>query len=429
MRRGPTSTRTLIAAAAAVALWGATACAPTPPPTPGGTTPSWVGSGFTRVKSATQLEQFIDSWTSDEWYAHVRFHADIVAGVQQPGTTDLQIFPRSGAGGATLGAPQVISLPVLSNFAPLWGESFLGVQTATDIEFLRPVAGVWAPSGSVAIPAGFAPNAMSDEWLAFRKVGQDEYDIGQILIYELSDVAGSIVASPHTTLDPEPTWPQMVKNTFGFRMSLDGDLLALSAIGENLSDDLVRVYRNTGGTWAADFTFTDASATTRFAEALAVTDGPSVDRLAMPHGVAGQPAFVDVFADSGAGFALEESVARPTGLPGDTSSPTFGFSIGLDGDVLAVGTRLHLIAVPGIAAGEGTAGVVDIFRHGTSWEHEAELATWDTPSGNDMDSTLPWVLEVSGEHVAVTVLGSPSPGCGFLCINLGFESWVFDQTG
>jgi hypothetical protein len=418
----------LVTSLLAMTLFAVTACGPPVPPPGGGGTPTWVPHGFTRTKSATQIEQFLDAWSSDQWYANVRYHAAIVNGAQQSSTAAVQIYPRSGNAGSVLGTPQVIALSGLSGFAPLWGESFLGVQAPTSIDFYRPVAGVWTASGALSLPSGYSPVGMTDDWVVLRKIPMDENESGELRIYALTDVAGTITPTLHTTLVPDPGWSVRLRNSFGSRVSIDGDLLALSAIGDFPADDIVRVYRATPTTWNVAFSYTDVAAAQRFSEALAIDDGATVDRLAFAYSPFGSPGRIELYTDTGAGFVPEQTVNRPAGLAGDTGSPTFGFFIGLDGDTLAVGARQNLVPVPGIASGEGLFGVVDVFRRTTSWAHETELRPWNTPSANDFDSALPWGIEVRGDHVAVTVMGSPSPGCGFLCINLGFESWVFDRT-
>ena len=193
-----------------------------------------------------------------------------------------------------------------------------------------------------------------------------------------------------------------------------------------------RVFRATAGTWAPVQSLGAApGGSTQFARALAVDDTAGVDRLV----ISPQPDLpavptVDVYADSGAGFALEQSIQRDTGDPDSFNGALFGNTVSLDGDLIAVSARGA--TVPSAEVGHDPTGVgyVQLFRRSATWTREAEVATFVNPGPVDVKSMYPIKLQVVGNHVAASVFVNPDPpvGCQFPCFVFGWEAWSIDRV-
>jgi hypothetical protein len=255
---------------------------------------------------------------------------------------------------------------------------------------------------------------------------------GEVRVYALDPSGPAVVATLSASLGPDPAWPAALREGFGTpAVALDGDLLAVAAQGLfSPAPSGVRVFRFVSGAWTAVQSLGAApGGPTGYGRALAVDDGPAVDRIAMgPQADLPASPTVEVLADTGAGFSLEQAIA-PSALPDSEGGLAFGSSLALDGTLLAVGMRAA--EVPSAEPGHDPVDVghVQLFRRGTSWVREADVATFTSPFEADTISSRPFRLTASGDTVAVSQLVTPDPpvGCPFPCFSLGFEAWYLDR--
>jgi hypothetical protein len=194
------------------------------------------------------------------------------------------------------------------------------------------------------------------------------------------------------------------------------------------------VFRASGNVWTPVLSLAGTpSSPTSYARTLAADDGPTVDRIAMgPQSDTIGSLAVEVYADTGSGFALEQTLLAPTnGDPDIYSGALWANAIAMDGDLLAITSRG--VEVPSAQVGHAAVkvGYVAIYRKGATWAREAEVPTFENPSPGGVTQSLPYRLQASGNHVAAMMFVSPDPppGCNFPCFNFGFEAWSIDRTG
>jgi len=421
----------------AVVAVAATACPP--PETPGPSTPAWTATRFARsVAGDVDPFVYIDSWTNDDWFATTTLSGNFVS--------TLQFRPRSGAGGATLGPPQVVS-PTIQGARFLDGADpdgqLLGLRgfenSAPAVEFLSETGGVWSIIGTSALTHPAV--AMNDHWLITRSDPLLDGNPSTLSVFAIDTTGPDVVLSFVQTLAPDPAWSTNRRTNFGTTVALDGDLLAVGApvtlaTPPTLVPGAVRVFRSDGAGWDPVQTIDGVAAgRMRFGTELAADDGATVDRIALsataplPDGSEYGPTSVEVYADSGSGFAPEQTLVPDVGDPDVNQGSYFGSSMSLDGDLIAVASRIVDVpaATPGSAPGRG--GYVKLFRLGATWTEEAEVATFVDPLPAGFGVMRPTELKVSGEHVAVVTF-APEQECGFEpCVDFSFEAWALDHTG
>lgn len=410
-----------------------TACGPDAPPAP-----TWVTTHLARSTTATTVTNFVGAWTSEHWAATVEA-TNGTGTVPVGGVATVHFFPRSGAGNATLGSPQSLTPQISPGFVSLFGGddivSLGGTVAGTNaVEFFRRTGGTWGSAGTLTLPSDTQLSAATDRWIALRTVPIVSGQPTPVLVYSLDTTGPGVVATLAATLAPDPSWPANLQGGFGGQgMALDGDLLVVGAQGQFApAPGGARVFRATGGVWAPVLSLGGASTgPNSYARYLAADDGASVDRIALgPQADSPVPAVVEVYADTGSGFVLEQIVTRDPADPDIASGSFFGNGIALDGDLLAVTSRAVKVPSSEVGHADVTVGYVQLFRRGTTWVREAEVPIFTNPAPADVTSTFPWRLQARGNHVAVAVLISPDPppGCPFPCFNLGMESWSIDRT-
>ena len=417
-----------IALLAAVAL---AACGP-PPANP----PDWVGSRFPRTASATEVVNRFGAWTDDQGFATVRS----VTPIGGSGTTiTLDVYPRQGSGGSQLGAPQSLPLTADVGFGGPIGEHVIALGgTApygepTTVAFFRPVAGTWAPAGSTTLPAGFQLSAMTDDWLVARRVPGDPSfsGDGQVLVLAVETAGPLVSAAQVATLGPDPSWPAALREGFGNAVALDGDLLAVGAVGQSAPPPGGgRVFRAGPGGWAPAQSLGGTVEPSTFGRTLAVDDGATVDRLVIgPQGTSVATLAVDVLVDAGSGFALEQRLDRDAGLPDASNGNYYAASIAIDGPALAIAARTSTVPSADPLHAPVTVGHVSTYRRYGTWVREAELDLFPTPFDAGVRTSLPARLQLSGSHLAASLFVTPDepPGCVFPCFVFGFEAWSFDR--
>ncbi len=111
-------------------------------------------------------------------------------------------------------------------------------------------------------------------------------------------------------------------------------------------------------------------------------------------GVAGALGSATVFRRDGSAWVEEATLVSSAPGPSGLFSTDFGFSVDIDGDVIAVGSRDY-------AGGPSSAGAVSVFRHdGAGWVEEAFL------TGTAPQERLGWNLEVDGDQLFVEAEGA-----------------------
>jgi hypothetical protein len=407
-----------LAVLAAVVAGG---CAPTPTPT----VPRWVTTRLPYTADAQATVSRVGAWTDEDWFATVERTTPTAVG--SPTTSRVLFFPRTGAGGSVLGVPQVIE-PGPGGISGPIGEHILAVGDQTQ-HFYRETSGVWAEAGTFAVPAGFQPMSMTDDWLALRRAPGDPgfSGDGEVRIYAIAS-GPTVTATLAATLSPDPSWPVGLREGFGRDVVVDGDLAVVSAVDLSApTPGTVRIFRSTGGVWSPvqELGGTVADAT-GFGSAIATDDGPTVDRVVV---LTYEPLpVVRIYVDAGSGFALEQDLLPDAPLPG-ASQNVFGSSLSIDGDLLAMAG--DATAVPSADPGHLPVNVAHVllYRRHATWTREARVKAFVTPHDAGVKSSFPYRVQAAGQHVAVTVLVTPDPppGCGFFCFNIGFEAWSVDR--
>lgn len=401
-----------------VGLVGA-ACAPAPAPPP-----TWHATRVARIGGPTTVNQ-IGAWTNGSFFATVRLTSEPLAA----GTAELVLRPRGG----TAATEQVVPLAGTGLGGPMGAGDLVGVDSGTTVQFVRRSAGTWAAAGTFALPTDWSLYAMSDRWMVIRRVPMGPGVDGAVRVYGLDASGPAVTAALSADLEPDPTWPAALREGFGTpAIALDGDLLAVAAQGLfSPAPSGVRVFRFTSGAWSPVQSLgATPGGPYGYGRALAVDDGPTVDRIAMSP-QADLPALptVEVLADTGSGFALEQAIP-PTALPDAEGGAAFGLGLALDGNLLAVALRAD--EVPSAEPGHDPVAVghVQMFRRGSSsWVREADVATFSSPFEADTVSSRPFRLTAAGNTVAVTQLVTPDPpvGCQFPCLSFGFEAWYLER--
>ena len=417
-----------------IALLAAVAAAACAPPTPN--PPSWTTTRLARTATPTEVVNRFGAWTDDDWFATVR----AVTPIGGAGTTiSLDVHPRQGPAGSQLGTPQSLPLSADVGFGGPIGEHVIalgGTAPPGDpvpVRFFRPVAGVWGAAGSATLPAGFQLAAMTDDWMVARRVPGDPSfsGDGEVRVYQVDTAGPSVTATFVTALGPDPAWPAALREGFTNAVALDGDLLAVGAVGLSApTAGGVRVFRAGPGGWAPAESLGGTVEPSTFGRTLAVDDGASIDRLVIgPQGTSIATLAVDVLADSGGGFVLEQRLDRNAGLPDASNGNYYAASIAIDGPTLALTARTSTVASADPLHPPVTVGHVTTYRRYGTWVREAEVGVFPTPFDAGVRSSLPGRLQLSGSHLAASVFVTPDepPGCVFPCFVFGFEAWSIDR--
>ncbi len=372
------------------------------------------------MDNAAGTVDHVGAWTSDGWFATIRNTWDRATST---GTSELALFPRTGPGGGTLGTPQTIPLEYGGTRGPI-GESILAVPTYDGARFYVLDGGTWVEAGSMTVPWPFQVVDMTDDWLVVRRPLGEVGD-ASVQIYSVQRTVNAVTVALDTTLLPDPSWDEQRRAEFGAGIALDGDLLAVIGGGAG-GGPLVQVYRHGPGGWGLTQTIGDGVAYQR-STAIDIDDGPNVDRLVMSSfaavpGVIG----VDVWADTGSGFVVEQTIDPDPAVPDTGAGYLFGAVIAMDGDVLAVSSRMTQITSSEPGHDPVTVGHVQVYRHDGTWAAEQDLAPFPDPFDPDIRQIFPLELHVSGDHVAADMVTFPDPPdpCPFPCINLGAEVWT-----
>ena len=246
-------------------------------------------------------------------------------------------------------------------------------------------------------------------------------------------LASASVASAQTVSDLYPELATIVASdgastdNFGQSVSLSGGTLAVGVpsddVGANISQGSVRVLVRSGSTWTPQATLVALNGAP--SDYLGWSVSLSGDTL-----VAGAPydsvdanfgqGSVRVFERSGSTWGLVPStLTAPDGAEGDS----FGWSVSLDGNTIAVG-------VPDDDVGANTnQGSVRVFvRSGSAWTLQATLTAFD---GAPFDR-FGWSVSLSGDTLAVGVQdddvgANTSQGSVWVFVRNG-STWTLQST-
>ena len=312
------------------------------------------------------------------------------------------------------------------------------------VYIFRRGAGGWGLDAYIKAPVpgvedGFGASlALSGDTLAVGAPGRDRRSGGNPVGNE-----GTVYIFRQT---PDGRWPLEAEVTaliadpddrFGHQVSLDGDVLAVSAVQEDAAADTldpfdnsvpesgaVYVYRRRDGQWTPDafLKAPNAGELDRFGVSIAV----SGDRLAvgaLGEGSDGQgigaPAENDNAPDSGAVYVFvnqRDTWTLDAFIKASNASPrdVFGQTLAMDKDRLAVGAvsedsgGLDIGADP-LDDSTPESGAVYLFTHGTQgWVETAYLKASNTAAFDEFGTSL----AIRGDRVAVGAPGEDSADPG-----------------
>ena len=176
---------------------------------------------------------------------------------------------------------------------------------------------------------------------------------------------------------------------FGLALALDGSTLAIGAQGDNQAEGAVYIFGNTDGTWVFEekiVAFDPASAD-QFGESLALEGDTLVVGARADDDQGSSSGSVYIYSRSGGSWTLDTKLVDPDG----ESSDSFGASVALEGDRLAVGT-------PGDTDMGYFSGSVTLFNRTGDWLLEDKLVVADGALYDGFGGKI----SLSGETLAVT---------------------------
>ncbi len=175
-------------------------------------------------------------------------------------------------------------------------------------------------------------------------------------------------------------------DTFGASVALSGNTLAvgvpLDDVGTFSNQGSVRIFVRSGTTWTAQATLTatDVAAFENFGESVSL-DGDTL-AVGVPSddfGTVFDQGSVRVFVRSGSTWTLQSTLTAVDGLSADT----FGASVSLSGDTLAVGVPLDDV---GTFSNQGSVRI--FVRSGTTWTAQATLTASDGAASDSFGESV-----------------------------------------
>ena len=189
----------------------------------------------------------------------------------------------------------------------------------------------------------------------------------------------------------------------GDSVSLSGDTLAVGVpyddVGANADQGSVRVFVRGGSTWSlqATLTATDGAASDRFGNSVSLSGDTLAVGVAYDDvGANTDQGSVRVFVRSGTTWVAQATLTASDGAAYDS----FGSSVSLSGDTLAVGVQYDDI---GAISSQGSVRVFG--RIGTSWVAQATLTVAD----GAMSDSFGFLVSLSGDTL---VAGLPYDDLG-----------------
>jgi hypothetical protein len=209
---------------------------------------------------------------------------------------------------------------------------------------------------------------------------------------------------------------------FGTALALDGDLLAVGSfaadVGAQIDQGTVTLYGYDGSAWVQGQTLTHPTgdAGDMFGASLALDDDVLV--VGAPYDDEGALFAVGtavVHRHNGAAWVVEQTLT----MSGGTHQDSFGFSVAVHDDVIAVGAALDDVGA------DFDRGSARVFRYdGLGWNEEDVLVTPDGAAGDFYG----WSVEVHGSRLFVS---EPFADLGLGGVRVyGFDGigWVQEQV-
>ncbi len=219
---------------------------------------------------------------------------------------------------------------------------------------------------------------------------------------------------PETVLH-KPGVPEGL-DSFGASVAADGDVIAVSAIGDDIAGNsagAVYVFRWNGADWLFEQVL--VSATPTFAEGWGDeldVDGDVLAVTSSRRAIDGNPSqgAVDVFRWNGSVWAPEQTLVRAAGKSGDE----FGTSVFVEGDTLVAGSLYDDID------GKLNGGSMTVFRwSGADWVERQTLAPVETDAQDSFGRCVALRGDlVLGSSSRFTVAGAFQQG----------SAWLFDLS-
>jgi FG-GAP repeat protein/thrombospondin type 3 repeat protein len=174
---------------------------------------------------------------------------------------------------------------------------------------------------------------------------------------------------------------------FGRSVAIDGDTLAVGAVGDDSNRGSAYVFVRSGGVWSEQqkLTASDGTAGANFGRPVAIS-GDTLVVGAVAANVFRGSAYV--FVRSGGVWSEQQKLTAGDGTPG----VQFGRSVAIDGDTLVVGAG-------GDDGGRGSAFV--FVRSGGVWSEQQKLAAGDGTAGDSFGDSV----AISAATVAVGASG------------------------
>ncbi|MHC5212340.1 MAG: FG-GAP repeat protein [Planctomycetota bacterium] len=171
--------------------------------------------------------------------------------------------------------------------------------------------------------------------------------------------------------------------SFGQAVAMDGDVALVGASGTSSNAGAVYVYRRTAGVWSEEIILVpgDLNAADLLGYGVAL-DGDlaaagAPDTLDFLGGSPVGPGAVYVFRDTGATWPQQDKLLASDGQTWDR----FGWAVAASGDLIVVGAPSDEASGPGTR--NGGRGAVYVFRfNGSTWSQEAKLVASDADAAD-----------------------------------------------
>ena len=195
--------------------------------------------------------------------------------------------------------------------------------------------------------------------------------------------------SAYVFIREDGTWTEQAKLTgstkalnsmFGWSVAIDGDTVAVGALGYSSNAGAAYIFTRTSGVWSeqANLTASDAATNHNFGRSVAL----SGETLAV-----GAPGHDAKGANTGAVYAFLRNdgiwtqQAKLTASDGSTTD-NFGWSVSVSGDTVVAG------AFGDIAKGLDAGSVYVYTRTGTSWAEQANLTATGAAVGHKLGTSV-----------------------------------------
>ncbi|MDX2361074.1 MAG: T9SS type A sorting domain-containing protein [Crocinitomicaceae bacterium] len=256
------------------------------------------------------------------------------------------------------------------------------------------VVGTWigsikltASDGAASDYFGCSVGISGDKVISGARGDDDDGDFSGSIYFYTKPVTGWVSATEDQKV--AASYASNLENNFGTSVAIDGDYAVIGAVGayDRAGNAYVLYYNGTTWEKLAELTASDAVAIDLFGTAVSI----SGDVIAVGASRSSGSGGVYVFEKPVSGWVDMTETAKLSPSNG-ASLDYFGHSVGIDGDVVAVGAYGHSAVV-------GDDGVVYVFEKPVSgWVNmteTAELTASDAAAGD----YLGWSVSISGDII------------------------------